>query len=137
MNPLNAYLAQSVIEERYAQAENYRRAHPRRPAAAPALYDSVTIRRVTPDDWEAVERLAQLDGNPVPRGAALLAEVDDRVLVVKSLVDGTAVADPFHPTAELVGLLEARSKQLGGGSPSAIARPFRRVAARVTALARH
>jgi hypothetical protein len=137
MNPLNAYLAQSVIEERYAQAENYRRAHPRRPAAAPALYDSVTIRRVTPDDWQAIERLAQLDGNPVPKGAALLAEVDDRVLVMRSLADGTTVADPFHPTAELVRLLEARARQLGGEAPSAVTRPFRRVAARVTAMARH
>jgi hypothetical protein len=125
MNPLNAYLAQSVIDERYAHAENYRRAHPQRPAAAPALYDSVTIRRVTPDDWQAVERLSQLDGNPVPRGAALLAEVDDRVLVVRSLVDGTAVADPFHPTADLVGLLEARAKHFGGASKSAFRHPIR------------
>ena len=137
MNPLSAYLAQSVIEERYAQAENYRRAHPQRPAAAPVLYDSVTIRRVTPDDWKAVERLSQLDGSPVPRGAALLAEVDDRVLVVKSLMDGTAVADPFHPTAELVGLLEARARHLGGAKQSALRHPIRRAAARVTAIARH
>lgn len=137
MNPLNAYLAQSVIEERYAQAERYRRAHPQRPAAAPALYDSVTIRRVTPDDWQAVEQLAQLEGSPAPRGAALLAEVDDRVLVVRSLADGATVADPFHNTAELVRLLEARAKQLGGRSPRAVARPFRRAAARVTSMARH
>jgi hypothetical protein len=131
MNPLNAYLAQSVIEERYAQAESYRRAHPRRPAAAPALYDSVTIRRVTPDDWQAIERLAQLDGSPVPRGAALLAEVEDRVLVMRSLADGTTVADPFHPTAELVGLLEARAKHLGGATQSALRHPIRRAVALV------
>ena len=129
MNPLNAYLAQSVMEERFAQAEQYRRSHPERPAAAPALYDSVTIRRVTPDDRHAVERLAQLDGRQVPRGAALLAEVDEQVLVVRSLEDGATVADPFHPTAELVRLLAARAKQLGGHTPNAITRPFHRAAA--------
>ena len=129
MNPLNALLAQSVLEERFAQAEQYRRSHPERPGAAPALYDSVTIRRVTPDDWQAVERLSQLDGRSLPRGAALLAEVDDRALVVRSLADGATVADPFHPTAELSELLEARAKALGGHSPSAVTRPFRRVAA--------
>jgi hypothetical protein len=137
MNPLNAYLAQSVLEERYAQAERYRRSHPERTAAAPALYDAVTIRRVTPDDWQAVEHLSELDGRQAPAGAALLAEVDDRVLVVRSLEDGATVADPFHHTAELVRLLEARAKQLGGAAPSVVTRPLRRAAARVTALARH
>ena len=137
MNPLNALLAQTVMEERFAQAEQYRRSHPERPGAAPALYDSVTIRRVTPDDWKAVERLAQLEGHPVPRGAALLAEVDETVLVVRSLEDGATIADPFHPTAELATLVKARAKALGGHAPSAATRPFRRVAARVTAMARH
>ena len=128
MNPLNAYLAQSVLEERFAQAEQYRRSHPERPAAAPALYDSVTIRRVTPDDRQAVERLAQLDGHPVPRGAALLAEVDDAVLAVRSMENGKTIADPFHPTAELTRLLNARAKQLGGQTHSAVTRPFRHAA---------
>jgi hypothetical protein len=137
MNPLNAYLAQSVLDERFAQAERYRRSRPEPPAAAPALYDAVTIRRVTPDDWQAVERLSQLEGRRVPEGAALLAEVEDRVLVVRSLQDGATVADPFAPTGELVRLLEARATQLGGAKPRAVVRPLRRAARRVTALARH
>ncbi len=136
MNPLNAYLAQSVLQDRYAQAEAYRRAHPRRPAEAPADYDSVTIRRVTADDREAVARLAQLEGSTAPPGAALLAEVEGRVLAAIFLAHGATVADPFHPTAELVRLLEARARQLGSGSPGALARPLRRAAARVTAIAR-
>jgi hypothetical protein len=131
MNPLSALLAQSVLQERLAQAEQYRRSHPERPGAAPALYDSVTIRRVTPNDWQAVERLAQLDGGPVPQGAALLAEVDDRALIVRSLEDGATVADPFHHTAELATLLHARAKALGGRSPRAVRHPFRRIAALV------
>ena len=137
MNPLNAYLAQSVLDERFAQAERYRRSRPEPPAAAPALYDAVTIRRVTPDDWQAVERLSQLEGRRVPEGAALLAEVEERVLAVRSLDDGATVADPFQPTLELVRLLEARAKQLDGAATNTATRPLRRAAARVTALVWH
>jgi hypothetical protein len=93
----------------------------------------VTIRRVTPDDWRAVERLVQLEGRPAPRGDALLAEAQERVLVVHSLHDGTTLADPFEPTAELVSLLKARARQIGGAR-TALARPVRRVAARITAF---
>ena len=128
MNPLNAYLAESVLQERFAQAEQYRRSHPERLAAAPVLYDSVTIRRVTPDDRQSIERLAQLDGSQVPRGAALLAEVDNAVLAVRSLEDGKTIADPFHHTAELTRLLNARAKQLNGHAPNAVTRQFHRAA---------
>ncbi len=137
MNPLNAYLAQSVLQERVSRAEEYHRVHREQWAAPAPAYDAVTIRRVTPDDWQSVERLAQLEGRPAPRGTALLAEVDNLALAVRSLEDGATVADPFHPTAELVRLLEARAKQLGGRSPRTVTRPFRRAAARVTAMARH
>jgi hypothetical protein len=136
MNPLNAYLAQSVLEERYARADHYRRTHPEKPAAAPPLYESVTIRRVTPDDWQAVERLSQLEGRRISEGAALLAEVDDRVVVVRSLEDGATVADPFQHTGELVRLLETRARQLGGASAGAVRHPLR-AAARLVAQARH
>jgi hypothetical protein len=137
MNPLNAYLAQSVIDDRYRLAEAHGRAVHERPQERAPLFDAVTIRRVTPDDWKAVERLAALESAPAPHQPALLAEVDDRVLAVRSLDDGATVADPFHPTAELVRLLEARSKQLGGTVAGPVARPLRRAAARVAAIARH
>src|SRR6185503_2779562 len=97
MNPLNAYLAQSVLQERYARAEAHNRARRERSDAVRPVYDAVTIRRVTPDD-----------GVP-PHGAALLAEVDERVVAVRSLLDGGTLADPFQPTAELVALLDARA----------------------------
>ena len=131
MNPLNAYLAQSVLQERVARAEDHHRLHRELWAAPARTYDAVTIRRVTPDDWQAVERLAQLEGRAVPQGSALLAEVDDRPLAVRSLDDGATVADPFEPTGELVRLLEARAKQLGGQSPRTVTWAFRRAAALV------
>jgi hypothetical protein len=131
MNPLNAYLAQSVLRERVARAEEHHRLHRERWVAPAPAFDAVTIRRVTPDDWQAVARLAQLEGRAAPQGSALLAEADDRLLAVRSLDDGATVADPFQPTGELVRLLEARAKQLGGQSPRLVTRPLRRAAALV------
>ena len=131
MNPMNAYLAQSVMQDRYEFADQHRRAHPERPEPGPTTYQSVTIRRVTPDDRQAVQRIADLEARPAPQGALLIAEVDERILAVRSLDDGATIADPFHPTAELVALLEARSRHLGGSSPRTLTRPFRRAAALV------
>ena len=131
MNPLNAYLAQSVLQDRLARAEEHHRLQRERWVAPAPAFDAVTIRRVTPDDWQAVERLAQLEGRAAPQGSALLAEADDRLLAVRSLDDGATVADPFQPTGELVRLLETRARQLGGQSPRGVTRPFRRAAALV------
>jgi hypothetical protein len=130
MNPLNAYLAQSIMDERFARAEAHRRAVRRQAQPPPRRYESVTIRRATPDDWSALERLAALEARDVPTGAALVAEVEDRVLAAIWLETRTALADPFEPTGELVALLEARSAQLGAGS-RAVTRPFRKAAALV------
>jgi hypothetical protein len=129
MNPLNAYLAQSIMDERFARAEAHRRAvrHRQEP---PRRYESVTIRRATPDDWSALERLAALEGRDAPAGPALVAEVEDRVLAAIWLQTHTVLTDPFQPTAELVALLEARSAQLGA-SARAVLRPFRKAAALV------
>jgi hypothetical protein len=124
---MNAYLAQSVLQDRYALAQAHERVHRARSRERTAVYDAVTIRRVTPDDWNAVERLARLEAVDVPHRPALLAEVDERVLAVRSLADGTTVADPFQPTAELVELLAARSKALGA-STSSLRHPIRAAA---------
>jgi hypothetical protein len=43
----------------------------------------------------------------------LLAEVDGQLRAAVALADGTLVADPFHPTTDLVGLLRERARQLG------------------------
>jgi hypothetical protein len=38
--------------------------------------------------------------------------VGDEVRAAISTQDGSAIADPFHPTAELVRLLSTRAQQL-------------------------
>jgi hypothetical protein len=128
MNPLNAYLAFEIMNDRIAHAERYRLAHAAREEASLPRYDAVTIRRATPDDWTAVERLAELEGRTPPSGAALVAEVDERILAVRWIRDDVMLADPFQPTGELVLLLDARARHLGA-RPRFLAHPLRRTAA--------
>jgi hypothetical protein len=73
---------------------------------------SVTIRRAWPDDETAIARLAALDSQPVPRGELLVADVEGELWAAVAIDASAAIADPFHPTADLVELLRSRAAQL-------------------------
>ena len=73
---------------------------------------NVTVRRSTPADRAALGRLAELDSGRPPRGPALVAEIDSRMLAALPLGGGRPIADPFKPTAELLDLLELRRSQI-------------------------
>jgi hypothetical protein len=103
---MHPYLISVVAKERNsdlhrvaARSRAARRAAPRR--AAPRL----SIRDACPADAGALRHLAQLDSSEVPPAPLLVAEVDGRIWSAVSLRDGSAIADPFHPTAELIALL--------------------------------
>jgi hypothetical protein len=74
-----------------------------------------TVRPSRPGDEPGLGRLAALDSATPPRGPALIAEADSRMLAALPLGSGRPIADPFEPTAELVALLELRRKQLERG----------------------
>ena len=74
--------------------------------------DSITIRPVRVEDIPAVERLAELEERPVPRGQLLLAEVDGTVEAAIGLDGGETVASPFSESAGAVTLLRVRAVQL-------------------------
>jgi hypothetical protein len=74
--------------------------------------DTISIRLATPDDAQALRRLAQLDSSEVPAGPVLLAERQDQLQAALGLHDGATIADPFAPTAELVALLHVRASRL-------------------------
>lgn len=74
--------------------------------------DSITIRHARSEDADAIARLAQRDSADVPAGDLLVAEVGGEVRAAVSIERGETIADPFHPTSELVRLLTARSAQL-------------------------
>jgi hypothetical protein len=70
---------------------------------------SITIRGAYADDGSALFRLATLDSADVPDGPLLLAEVDGEMRAALSLSDGSAIADPFYPTLELLHLLRTHA----------------------------
>jgi hypothetical protein len=117
MHPaLNVYLAEALTADRVEQAERFRRSRVEWGELKPDPYHSVTVRLAQPDDAEAVLRLAELDGRPLPLGPLLVAEIGGELLAARSLITGAAIADPFRPTAHLVELLELRSAHLRDGS---------------------
>ena len=72
----------------------------------------ITVRRAVASDLSELARLAALDSATPPRGPALVAEADSRMLAALPLGSGRPIADPFEPTAEIVALLELRAEQL-------------------------
>ena len=86
---------------------------------------NVTVRRSTSADTAGLARLSALDSASPPRGPALIAEADSRLLAALPLGSGRAIADPFEPTAELVALLELRRSQLTMASDAGARRPGR------------
>ena len=87
----------------------HRRSEPGRPVATDR---SVTLRFASPADHRPLARLAELDSSTPPAQPVLLAEVDGQLRAALALTDGTLVADPFHPTGDLIDLLRARARQL-------------------------
>jgi hypothetical protein len=72
---------------------------------------AITIRQATEQDRAAIARLAALDEGAAPRGDALLALVDGQLMAALPVDGGEGVADPFHPTADLLALLRVRARQ--------------------------
>jgi hypothetical protein len=66
---------------------------------------TVSLRHATAADEGALRNLAALESVRLAAGPFLVAEVDGIVVAALSLHDGTAIADPFERTAELVALL--------------------------------
>jgi hypothetical protein len=73
---------------------------------------TLTLRPATPADEPRLNRLAALDSSRPPGQPVLLAEIDGRLLAALGVRDGKVVANPFHLTEDLVGLLRARAGQL-------------------------
>ena len=68
---------------------------------------TVVLRHATTADEQPLRDLAAVDSQSLPAGPFLVAEVDGRAYAALSLSDGSAIADPFEPTAGLVELLRS------------------------------
>jgi hypothetical protein len=116
MHPvLNVYLSEAIASDRHREAERFRRTRVEQ-AEESDSYDAVTVRLARGNDAEAVRRLAERDGRRAPEGPMLLAEVHGELLAARALSGEGSIADPFHPTAHLIELLELRSAHLRNGS---------------------
>jgi len=99
-------------QQRIGQALNRSRLL-ERPATRPRqAEESVALRLCSVHDDAALERLALLEGRPVPRGRFVLAEVDGELVAALPLRGGQPLTDPFRPTAHLLPLLRMRAAQL-------------------------
>jgi hypothetical protein len=81
------------------------------------ISQDVTIRWALPADLTALERVAALDSKRLPAGPLLVATVDGQIWAAVSTIDDSAIADPFTPSGDLVGLLRTRSSQLRDSQP--------------------
>jgi len=81
---------------------------------------NITVRYSAASDLSELARLAALDSASPPRGPALVAEADSRMLAALPLGSGRPIADPFEPTAEIVELLRLRADQLETGERSGL-----------------
>jgi hypothetical protein len=67
----------------------------------------LVLRSATSADTADLERLAALDSARPLEGDVMLAFAGGEMRAALSLESGRAVADPFWPSADLVGLLRA------------------------------
>ena len=85
---------------------------------------TISIRGASAADGPVLSRLAALDSAPVPFGPTLIAEVDGEPQAALSLRDGLAIGDPFHRTAELIGLLRLHAEAIAETRENEARRPF-------------
>jgi hypothetical protein len=85
---------------------------------------TIALRVATDRDAAILDKLSALDSAPALHGPAVVALVDGRPVAAASLSDGSVVADPFVPTADVVELLQAR---VAASASQSAARPRRRL----------
>jgi hypothetical protein len=77
----------------------------------------VELRLCRVADDPQLDRLAELEGRPVPHGRFVVAAVRGRIVAALPLAGGTPLRDPFARTEHLLRLLEVRAEQLREPAP--------------------
>jgi hypothetical protein len=120
---MNSALIHPFIARRQSTVNADAKHKPESCSALESLWAPVMIRLATAGDRLSLDYLAQLDSAELPSGALLIGELRGRPAVAVSLSDGSAIADPFLPTGDLLALVRLRAAQLGEQiGPSAIQR---------------
>ena len=79
---------------------------------------AIMFRLASRADGVAIDQLAQLCEQPMPRGPFLLAEVDGQIHAALAHANRELLADPYMPMAELRSLLRLRAAQLDASYPA-------------------
>jgi hypothetical protein len=95
-----------------------------------ARNEHIVIRSARSADEQDLAVLGVLDGGRrMPKGRVLVAEVDGRIRAAVGS-NGTAISDPFWPSAQLVRMLTVHTESEQASRPARfIRRPALRVAA--------
>ena len=76
--------------------------------------EPVSLRLCRVHDDPALEQLAQLEGTRIRPGRYVVAEVNGVIVAAQPLDGGSAIADPFRRTEQVLPLLQLRVEQLAG-----------------------
>jgi hypothetical protein len=72
--------------------------------------NTLTIRPADLADLASLDRLAALDSASPPTGNVLVAEVGGELWAAIDVESGTAIADPFRPSGDVVELLRLHAR---------------------------
>ena len=90
--------------------------------------EHIVIRSARNADEQAIAVLGVLDGgHHTPKGRVMVAEVDGRIRAAVGS-NGTAISDPFWPSAELVSMLRVHTEKAPARSARFVRRPQLRMA---------
>ena len=92
---------------------------------ATTIHSEIVIRGAYADDGPDLVRLAELDSAAsLPPAPLLVAELDGVLSAALSLRDGSAIADPFQRTAEVLELLRFHATAGQAADPRRSARTW-------------
>src|SRR5690349_1110504 len=113
IGPLPEYTYENLLSEHQRELEHNLRVREARRRPTLADRDPVVIRLDRVADEEGLARLAVLNGEPLPMGDHVVAEVRGTIVAALPLDGGRALCD-WIAAAHLVPLLELRAGQITG-----------------------
>ena len=111
--PLPRYVFESALSEEQRELEHSLLVHQARRRPTLADRDPVVIRLDRVQDEDGLARLAVLNGEPMPMGDHVVAEVRGTIVAALPLDGGPALCD-WIAAAHLIPLLELRAAQITG-----------------------
>src|SRR5436309_13224680 len=104
---MNPFLSNEVAQQHIGDLRREARASrvPEEPGEL-AEEDCLTVRAATARDSDGVRLLAALEGVARPTGQGLVARAGDELRGALPLDGGRGLADPLHPSAHTVELLD-------------------------------